>query len=75
MVFTVERKYITGKGRQQGRVMARDLRCYWAVVELGMSMVDVARKLGLTYAAISCAVQRGEKMAKGKNYHLEALDT
>jgi len=55
--------------------MARELLCYWAVVELDMSMVDLARKLGLTSAAISCAVQRGEKMAKGRNYQLEGLDT
>ena len=55
--------------------MARDVLCYWAVVELGMSMVDMARKLGLTPAAISCAVQRGEKMAKGKKYQLETLET
>jgi DNA-binding MarR family transcriptional regulator len=34
-------------------------------------MVDLARKLELTPAAVSCAVRRGEKMAKGKDYQLE----
>ena len=70
-LFHLEKDYITGKGRQQDRVMARDLLCYWATVELGMSMVDLARKLELNPAAVSCSVQRGEKMAKGKDYQLE----
>ncbi len=47
-LFQLEKEYITGKGRQQDRVMARDLLCYWAAIELGMSMVDLARRLDLT---------------------------
>ena len=70
-IFQLKKEYITGKGRQQDRVMSRDLLCYWAAVELGMSMVDLARKFDLTPAAVSCAVQRGEKTAKGKDYQLE----
>ena len=70
-LFHVDKDYITGKGRQQDRVMARDLLCYWATVEVGMSMVDVARKLELTPAAVSYAVQRGEKIAKERDYQLE----
>jgi len=31
-------------------------------------------KFGLTPAAVSCAVQRGEKMAKEKDYQLETGD-
>ena len=69
-IFQLEKDYITGKGRQQDRVMARDLLCYWAVVELGMSIVDLARRMDLTPAAVSYAVQRGEKMAKESNYQL-----
>jgi hypothetical protein len=51
--------------------MSRDLLCYWAAVELGMSMVDLARQLESNPAAVSCAVQRGEKMVKGRGYELE----
>jgi REP element-mobilizing transposase RayT len=70
-LFQLEKEYITGKGRQQDRVMARDLLCYWAAIELGITMVDLARRLNLTPAAVSCAVQRGEKMAKNMDYQLE----
>jgi REP element-mobilizing transposase RayT len=71
IIFQVEKDYITVRGRQKERVMARDLICYWSVVELGMSMVDLARKFDITPAAVSFAVQRGEKMAKEGGYQLE----
>ena len=50
-----------------------DLLCYWAVVDLGISMVDVARKLDITPAAVSYSVQRGEKMVKEEDHQLELL--
>jgi hypothetical protein len=54
--------------------MARDSVCYWSAAELGMSMVDLARKFDVTPAAVGGAVQRGEKMAKAMDYHLEPSD-
>jgi len=46
------------------------------VIELGMPIVDLARKFDLTAAAVSCAVQRGEKMAKERitNWKLEIFE-
>jgi hypothetical protein len=41
------------------------------VVELGTPMVDLARKFEMTPAAVSYAVQRGEKTAKEEGYQLE----
>ena len=51
---------------------ARDLTWYWAAGDLGISMVDLALRLDLTPAAINIAIQRGEKLAKEIEYHLEA---
>ncbi|MFH1077415.1 MAG: transposase [Pseudomonadota bacterium] len=70
-IFRLEKDYITGKGRQRGRVMARDLLCYWSAAELRMSIVDIARRLDLTPAAVSVAVQRGEKIVKEEGYQME----
>lgn len=70
-IFRLEKDYLTGKGRQRDRVTARDLLCYWAAAELRMSIVDIARKLDLTPAAVSFAVQRGEKIVKEAGYQLE----
>ena len=71
ILFQVEKDYITGRGRQKDRVRARDLLFYWTVFELGMPMVDLARKFDITPAAVSYAVQRGEKMTKERGYQLE----
>jgi putative transposase len=71
-LFQVEKDYITARGRQKDRVRARDLVCYWTVGELGRPMVDLARKFDITTAAVSYAVQRGEKMAKERGYQLES---
>ena len=70
-LFQLEKGSIRGKGRQRDRVRARDLLCYWCFDELGIPMVDLARKFAITLAAVSCAVQRGEKMAKESDYELE----
>jgi predicted DNA binding protein len=40
-------------------------------VELGISMADLARKLGVTLSAVSYAVRRGEKEAKLGYLNLE----
>ena len=60
-LFKLEKEYITGIRRQQDRVRARDVLCYWAARDLGIPMVDIANKLDMSLAAISCAVKREEK--------------
>ena len=62
---------ITGRGRQKDRVRARDLLSYWAAIELGVPMVDLARRFDMTPSAVSYALQRGEKIAKEGSYQLE----
>ena len=70
-VFDLEKDYIIGRGRQKDRVEARDLLCYWSAMELGISMANLAKKLGMTISAVSYAVQRGEKIAKENGYQVE----
>jgi DNA-binding MarR family transcriptional regulator len=41
-------------------------------VELGISMADLVKRLGLTLSAVSYAVRRGEK--KAKQGHLNPED-
>ena len=70
-LFDLEEDYITARGRQKERVEARDLLCYWSAIELGIPMVDLAKRLEMTLSGVSYAVQRGEKMAKGNGHQLE----
>ncbi len=70
-IFEIEWEYIAGRGRQQKRVKARDLLSYLCTNKLGISMSEISRRLGLTIAAVSIAVRRGEKTAKEGNYILD----
>jgi putative transposase len=70
-LFKLEKEYVTGKGRQQDRVQARDLLSYWCSVKLGMSITELAERLGLTRAAVSYSVKRVDKVASEGDYGLE----
>jgi len=67
----LDKVYIKGRGRQKDRVRARDLLSYWVVVELGMSMVDLASRFYITPGAVGHAVQREEKIAKERGHRLD----
>ena len=59
------------KGRQERRVKARSLLCFWAARELGMSHAELAKRLEMSLAGIGFSVERGEVIAKEDNYSLE----
>ena len=69
-IYDLDKRYILGKGHQKDRVEARDLACYWATHELGISITDLARKLGMTASGAGYAVRRGEVIAGQKKYQL-----
>ena len=69
-LFGIEPDEIYSKSRQKTRAEARGLYCYWAVVELGYSLADLARPLGMTGQGVGYAVRRGEQIAKANNYRL-----
>ena len=57
--------------RQRDRMGAIDLLYYWCAVEVEMPVADLARRLNLTFAAVSYAVKRGEKAAKERGWRLD----
>jgi REP element-mobilizing transposase RayT len=61
---------LRNRGREKQRVEARSLAIYWAVRELGIDGMSLARRYHLTQSAIVHAVRRGEKIAKEKNCQL-----
>ncbi len=69
-IYDIETEKIYSKGRRKVQVEARDLLCYWAVRELGISCTDLAKQLGMTQPGVGYAVNRGEKIAKEHNYQL-----
>jgi len=61
---------VVAQGRQQRKVTARSLLCFWAVRELGLPLTALARQLGLSPPGVSYAVQRGEAIVRENHYEL-----
>ena len=70
-IFEISVEDVMRPGKERWRVRARSLFCYWAVLELGISMTAMAKEIGLSVAAISKAVQRGEQYADQAGYSLD----
>ena len=49
---------------QPHKVQARSLVCFWASRELGMSMVQLSKRLNISQPTVSQFATRGEKIAK-----------
>ena len=58
------------RGKQQKRVKPRSLFCYWAVRELGISLTELAKRLGISVAGVGYSVERGEIIARENDYQL-----
>ena len=58
------------KGKQQERGKARSLFCYWGVRELGISLTELARRLGISVAGVGYSVERGGIIARQNDYEL-----
>jgi REP element-mobilizing transposase RayT len=69
-VMQLEQFNIWATGKQRTLVEARSLLCYWAVRDIGITMVELARRLNLSLSGISLSVKRGEKIAQEKGYKL-----
>jgi hypothetical protein len=69
-IYDIETEKIYSKGRRKIQVEARDLLCYWAVRELGISCTDLAKQLEMSQPGVGYAVNRGEKIAKEHKYQL-----
>ena len=59
-IYDIETEKIYLKGRRKVQVEARDLLCYCAIRELGISCTDLAKQLGITQPGVGYAVNRGE---------------
>jgi putative transposase len=62
---------VFSKGRQDRKVKARSLLCFWAARELGLSHTALAKKLEISLAGVGFSVERGESIARMGNYSLE----
>lgn len=69
-IYQIKVKDIYLTGKQQKRVKARSLFCYWAVRKLGFSLTELARRFGISVAGVGYSVERGEIIARENHYQL-----
>lgn len=72
--FTMTPDSILNGDKRPQTVKARSLLCYYANRFLGMTTVELARKLQIGQPAVSRSVKRGEKTAKEENLRLPQLE-
>jgi len=69
-IYGMEEHEVFSKGRQQRKVKARRLLCFWAVRELGMSLSDLARVLEMSIPGVGYAVDKGKITVQDNKYQL-----
>ncbi len=57
---------ISSGSRERAKAEARALYCYWASRELGYSLTDIAKRVGMSVPGVGYAVRRGEKLADSR---------
>ncbi len=57
-------------GKEREKVRARSLLCFWAVRELGVTVAELSRELGISQPAVSKSVSRGERIALNSQLRL-----
>ncbi|NQT23420.1 MAG: transposase [Candidatus Omnitrophica bacterium] len=62
-IFDLSAAGIYSKSREKAKTQARGLFCYWAVRELGYSMLEIAGRLAMSQPGVVYAVRRGERIA------------
>ena len=69
-IYGMEPREVLSRGKQQRKVKARSLCCFWAVSELGMSLRELARRLEMSPPAVGFSVERGERIAHEGGHRL-----
>ena len=69
-LFAVEVADIFSRGKQPFKVKARSLFCYWVVSELGISHLELARRIGISGPGVGTCVERGKQIAAESGYRL-----
>lgn len=74
-IYKIDTEDILSKGKQQKKVKARSLFCYWAAKELEIPFTELSRIIGISVPAIGYSVERGSIIAKENNYKLLENET
>jgi REP element-mobilizing transposase RayT len=71
-LFDLDPGLVTRRGRYPDTVKARSVLCYWAARELGISTLELSKRLGISQPTASQSVKRGGNIVKGKDLKLSS---
>jgi putative transposase len=69
-LLSLDPEIVTRRGRYPDTVEARSVLCYWAARDLGISTLELAKRLGVSQPTASQSAKRGEKIVKEKGFKL-----
>jgi len=69
-ILKLDPKDLFTPGKYRHVVQARSLVCYWGVRKLGMTTVDLSKRLRIAQPTVSQAVMRGQKITENKGLNL-----
>ena len=69
-VMSVEIEQVTAFGKSPQTVNARSLLCFWANRKLGMTTIEIGRKLNISQSAVSRSSMRGQKIERENGFEL-----
>jgi chromosomal replication initiation ATPase DnaA len=70
VIYGLPLSEVLKKDKYARTVAARSLLCYWANRELGITTVELARRLNLAQPTVSQSVERGGRIAADKQLKL-----
>ena len=69
-VMAMEIKQVKAFGKSPQTVKARSLLCFWAHRKLGMTTIEIGRRLNISQSAVSRSSMRGQKIEMENRFEL-----
>jgi REP element-mobilizing transposase RayT len=69
-VLGVDQNLVLNSGKYAQSVKARSLLCYWATRELGMTTIELSKRLNLAQPTVSQSAKRGQKIVEKHRFRI-----
>jgi putative transposase len=69
-VMEMETEQVTAFGKSPQTVKARSLLCFWAHRKLGMTTIEIGRRLNISQSAVSRSSMRGQQIERENRFEL-----
>ena len=69
-VMDLEIEEVSAFGKSPQTVKARSLLCFWAHRRLGMTTIEISRRLNICQSAVSRSSMRGQQIEKDNQFEM-----